>query len=123
MPFSKTRSRLTLQSASTSALAGLVSSAVSRAARKIMAGRSRRVGESTSQATFTNCSRTAVSYSAAVNTRSTYPLSNRVDSGGVPSISGSERSPPAAICHARLIGFVVVRKNRKGRSRAPRPRP
>ena len=32
--------------------------------------------------------------------RSTYGLSNLVESGGKPSISGKDRSPPAACCHA-----------------------
>ena len=69
---------------------------LAEAARPIIEGRSSRIGASTSQATLRNCSNAAMSYSAAVSNRSMYPLSNLVDSGGVPWISGRERSPPAA---------------------------
>jgi hypothetical protein len=50
------------------------------------------------------------SYSAAVSNRSMYPLSNLVASGGVSLISGGDRSPPAASCHACPIGFAMARK-------------
>ena len=95
---------------------------LAEAARHIIEGRSSRIGASTSQATLRNCSNAAVSYSAAVSNRSMYPLSNLVDSGGVPSISGRRRSPPAASCQAWPIGFAVARKNRRGRFAVPRDR-
>jgi hypothetical protein len=78
-------------------------------ARVIVAGRNSRVGGSTSQATRMKASIAAGSYSAAVNTRSTYGLTSLVDSGGEPSISGSDRSFPITCCQACRIGFAPAR--------------
>ena len=53
-------------------------------ARAMIAGRMSRGGASTNQAIRMNASIATGSYSAAVNTRSTYGLMSFVDNGGVP---------------------------------------
>jgi len=75
----------------------------------MIAGRMSQGGASTNQAIRMNASIATGSYSAAVNTRSTYGLMSFVDNGGVPSTSGSDKSLPMTCCQACRIGLAPAR--------------